>query len=136
LRVVLIGTDFEVRVWQALLRVPLGRATTYSDIASRIGKPSASRAVGAAVGTREVAEVGQARVRRVVDRHHTRHVRIVPDLIEAPGRAAIGEVGGVTGRGSGTRWPDSAGHGVVVAGPTIDGTEAPGRARGRGRLGL
>ena len=35
LRVVLIGTDFEVRVWQTLLRVPLGRATTYSDIASR-----------------------------------------------------------------------------------------------------
>jgi AraC family transcriptional regulator of adaptative response/methylated-DNA-[protein]-cysteine methyltransferase len=50
LRVVLIGTDFEVRVWQTLLRIPLGRATTYSDIASRIGKPSAARAVGAAVG--------------------------------------------------------------------------------------
>src|SRR5581483_9013539 len=33
LRVVLIGTDFEVRVWETLLRIPLGRATTYSDIA-------------------------------------------------------------------------------------------------------
>src|SRR3712207_4854475 len=53
LRVVLIGTDFEVRVWQTLLRIPLGKATTYSDIASRLGKPSASRAVGAAVGVRE-----------------------------------------------------------------------------------
>jgi AraC family transcriptional regulator of adaptative response/methylated-DNA-[protein]-cysteine methyltransferase len=57
LRVVLIGTDFEVRVWQALLRVPLGRATTYSDIASRIGRPSASRAVGAAVGKNPISFV-------------------------------------------------------------------------------
>jgi len=57
LRVVLIGTDFEVRVWQTLLRVPLGRATTYSGIASRIGKPSASRAVGAAVGKNPISFV-------------------------------------------------------------------------------
>jgi AraC family transcriptional regulator of adaptative response/methylated-DNA-[protein]-cysteine methyltransferase len=57
LRVVLIGTDFEVRVWQTLLRVPLGRATTYSDIASRLGKPSASRAVGAAVGKNPISFV-------------------------------------------------------------------------------
>jgi len=57
LRVVLIGTDFEVRVWQTLLRVPLGRATTYSDIASSIGKPSASRAVGAAVGKNPISFV-------------------------------------------------------------------------------
>ena len=57
LRVVLIGTDFEVRVWQTLLRIPLGRATTYSEIASRIGKPSASRAVGAAVGKNPISFV-------------------------------------------------------------------------------
>jgi AraC family transcriptional regulator of adaptative response/methylated-DNA-[protein]-cysteine methyltransferase len=50
LRVVLIGTDFEVRVWETLLRVPLGRATTYSDIAGSLGAPKAARAVGAAVG--------------------------------------------------------------------------------------
>ncbi len=50
LRVVLIGTDFEVRVWETLLRIPMGRATTYSDIAKKIEKPKASRAVGAAVG--------------------------------------------------------------------------------------
>jgi AraC family transcriptional regulator of adaptative response/methylated-DNA-[protein]-cysteine methyltransferase len=37
LRVVLIGTDFEVRVWQTLLRIPRDRATTYSDIARHIG---------------------------------------------------------------------------------------------------
>jgi AraC family transcriptional regulator of adaptative response/methylated-DNA-[protein]-cysteine methyltransferase len=50
LRVTLIGTDFEIRVWEALLTVPFGRAATYSDIARRIGRPTAARAVGAAVG--------------------------------------------------------------------------------------
>ena len=50
LRVVLIGTDFEVRVWEALLRIPMGRATTYSDIAVKLGATKAARAVGAAVG--------------------------------------------------------------------------------------
>jgi len=57
LRVVLIGTDFEVRVWETLLRIPMGRATTYSDIAGKLGKPKASRAVGAAVGKNPVAFV-------------------------------------------------------------------------------
>jgi AraC family transcriptional regulator, regulatory protein of adaptative response / methylated-DNA-[protein]-cysteine methyltransferase len=50
LRIVLIGTDFEVRVWEALLRIPMGRAVTYSDIAASIRAPKAARAVGAAVG--------------------------------------------------------------------------------------
>jgi AraC family transcriptional regulator, regulatory protein of adaptative response / methylated-DNA-[protein]-cysteine methyltransferase len=50
LRVVLIGTDFEVRVWETLLKVPLGRATTYSDIGARVCTAKAARAVGAAVG--------------------------------------------------------------------------------------
>ncbi len=50
LRVVLIGTDFEVRVWETLLKIPMGRAVSYSDIASKIKSPKASRAVGAAVG--------------------------------------------------------------------------------------
>ena len=50
LRVIMIGTDFEVRVWETLLGIPMGKATTYSDIANKIGKPKASRAVGAAVG--------------------------------------------------------------------------------------
>ncbi|MCB8821854.1 methylated-DNA--[protein]-cysteine S-methyltransferase [Microvirga rosea] len=57
LRVVLIGTDFEVRVWQTLLRIPRDKATTYSDIARHIGKPSACRAVGAAVGRNPVSFV-------------------------------------------------------------------------------
>jgi len=57
LRVVLIGTDFEVRVWETLLGIPMGRATTYSDIAARLGKPTAARAVGAAVGKNPVSFV-------------------------------------------------------------------------------
>ncbi len=50
LRLVLIGTDFEIRVWETLLAIPLGRATTYSSIAEKLGNPKASRAVGGAVG--------------------------------------------------------------------------------------
>ncbi len=57
LRVVLIGTDFEVRVWETLLSIPMGKATTYSDIAAHIGKPKASRAVGAAVGKNPISFV-------------------------------------------------------------------------------
>jgi AraC family transcriptional regulator of adaptative response/methylated-DNA-[protein]-cysteine methyltransferase len=57
LRVVLIGTDFEVRVWETLMRIPMGRATTYSDIAGSIGKPKAPRAVGAAVGKNPISFV-------------------------------------------------------------------------------
>jgi AraC family transcriptional regulator, regulatory protein of adaptative response / methylated-DNA-[protein]-cysteine methyltransferase len=57
LRVVMIGTDFEMRVWEALLEVPLGRATTYSDIAARIEAPRAARAVGAAVGKNPISFV-------------------------------------------------------------------------------
>jgi AraC family transcriptional regulator of adaptative response/methylated-DNA-[protein]-cysteine methyltransferase len=50
LRIVMIGTDFEVRVWETLLKVPMGCATTYSDIATKLHAPKAARAVGAAVG--------------------------------------------------------------------------------------
>jgi AraC family transcriptional regulator of adaptative response/methylated-DNA-[protein]-cysteine methyltransferase len=57
LRVVLIGTDFEVRVWDALLKVPFGRLTTYSDLASKVCSPAAARAVGAAVGKNPVCFV-------------------------------------------------------------------------------
>ncbi len=50
LQVVLIGTDFEIRVWETLLKIPMGRAMTYSDIATKVGAINAARAVGAAVG--------------------------------------------------------------------------------------
>ena len=57
LRVILIGTDFEVRVWETLLKIPMGRAVCYSDIASSIESPKASRAVGAAVGKNPISFV-------------------------------------------------------------------------------
>lgn len=57
LKVFLIGTDFEVRVWETLLAIPLGKATTYSTIANRIEKPKAARAVGAAVGRNPISFV-------------------------------------------------------------------------------
>ena len=57
LRVVLIGSDFQVRVWEALLRIPMNRARTYSSLAAEIGNPAASRAVGAAVGANPVSFV-------------------------------------------------------------------------------
>lgn len=57
LRVVMIGTDFQLRVWEALLRIPIGKACTYSAIARSIGAPKASRAVGAAVGANPMSFV-------------------------------------------------------------------------------
>ena len=57
LHVVMIGTDFQVRVWEALLKIPMGKARTYSSIAASIGAPSASRAVGAANGANPISFV-------------------------------------------------------------------------------
>lgn len=57
LRVIFIGSDFEIRVWETLLRIPVGKASTYSDIAAHLGKPSAARAVGTAVGKNPVSFV-------------------------------------------------------------------------------
>jgi AraC family transcriptional regulator of adaptative response/methylated-DNA-[protein]-cysteine methyltransferase len=54
---VLIGTDFEVRVWESLLRIPFGRAVTYSDVARTVCSAKAARAVGAAVGKNSLAFV-------------------------------------------------------------------------------
>ena len=57
LRIVFIGSDFEIRVWETILRIPFGKASTYSDIASHIGKPKAARAVGSAVGKNPISFV-------------------------------------------------------------------------------
>ncbi|MGV1751827.1 methylated-DNA--[protein]-cysteine S-methyltransferase [Agrobacterium sp. CG674] len=57
LRVVLLGTDFQVRVWKSLLKIPLGKAVTYSHVAHDIGQPKASRAVGAAIGANPISFV-------------------------------------------------------------------------------
>lgn len=56
-RLVLIGTDFEIRVWEALLKIPMGRAVTYADIARHLGQPTAARAVGSAVGRNPISFV-------------------------------------------------------------------------------
>jgi AraC family transcriptional regulator of adaptative response/methylated-DNA-[protein]-cysteine methyltransferase len=57
LRVTFIGTDFEIRVWETLLKIPVGKATTYGDIAASVGSPKAARAVGAAVGKNPISFV-------------------------------------------------------------------------------
>lgn len=49
------GTDFQLKVWEALLKVPVGKLTTYGGIADQIRKPKASRAVGAAIGSNPIA---------------------------------------------------------------------------------
>ncbi|BAV10023.1 AraC family transcriptional regulator, regulatory protein of adaptative response / methylated-DNA-[protein]-cysteine methyltransferase [Filimonas lacunae] len=49
------GTAFQLKVWEALLKIPMGHLTTYSDIANALQHPRASRAVGTAVGDNPVA---------------------------------------------------------------------------------
>jgi AraC family transcriptional regulator of adaptative response/methylated-DNA-[protein]-cysteine methyltransferase len=49
------GTNFQIQVWRALLQVPFGGMTTYQNIAELIGRPTAARAVGNAVGNNPIA---------------------------------------------------------------------------------
>lgn len=51
----LIGAPFQIKVWEALLQIPTGHVTTYSDIARAIGHPQAVRAVGTAVGRNPIS---------------------------------------------------------------------------------
>jgi AraC family transcriptional regulator of adaptative response/methylated-DNA-[protein]-cysteine methyltransferase len=55
LRILVKGTNFQVKVWEALLRIPHGAVCTYADIARTIQNPAAVRAVGGAVGANAVA---------------------------------------------------------------------------------
>ena len=55
LKLHLRGTEFQLKVWQALLQIPQGKLTTYGKIADQIGSPAASRAVGTAIGSNPVA---------------------------------------------------------------------------------
>ena len=57
IRITMIGSDFEIRVWETLLKIPMGKAVCYGDIASSIGKPKAARAVGRAVGCNPISFV-------------------------------------------------------------------------------
>jgi AraC family transcriptional regulator, regulatory protein of adaptative response / methylated-DNA-[protein]-cysteine methyltransferase len=49
------GTQFQIKVWEALLKIPMGDVSTYSGIANTINNPNASRAVGTAIGDNPVA---------------------------------------------------------------------------------
>ncbi|MDD3182089.1 MAG: methylated-DNA--[protein]-cysteine S-methyltransferase [Alphaproteobacteria bacterium] len=52
--ILLVGTDFQHRVWSALLDIPAGETVTYGELAARIGKPKAARAVGTALGANPI----------------------------------------------------------------------------------
>ena len=49
------GAEFQIKVWETLLKIPLGKFTTYGNIANYIKNPNASRAVGTAIGDNPVA---------------------------------------------------------------------------------
>lgn len=49
------GTDFQLKVWESLLSIPMGKLSTYGNLAGKIGNPKASRAVGTAIGSNPVA---------------------------------------------------------------------------------
>jgi len=55
LKLHLRGTNFQIKVWEALLNIPAGAVTTYEHIAAHIGNPKAARAVGSAVGHNPIA---------------------------------------------------------------------------------
>ena len=57
LHLVLNGTNFQIKVWEALIRIPMGAVVSYENVATHIGMPAASRAVGNAVGSNPVSFV-------------------------------------------------------------------------------
>lgn len=52
---IVTGTDFQIKVWQATMKIPAGTVITYSELAQRIGKPRAVRAVANALGANKIA---------------------------------------------------------------------------------
>lgn len=55
LMMLLRGTNFQIKVWEALLKIPSGRMACYEDVAKLINKPTAQRAVGSAIGANNIA---------------------------------------------------------------------------------
>ncbi len=53
----MIGSQFEIKVWETLLKVPAGRAATYGEVARAVGRPNAARAIGRAVGRNPISFV-------------------------------------------------------------------------------
>jgi AraC family transcriptional regulator of adaptative response/methylated-DNA-[protein]-cysteine methyltransferase len=57
LHLVLSGTNFQIKVWEALIKIPMGAVVSYEDVAAHIGMPKACRAVGNAVGSNPISFV-------------------------------------------------------------------------------
>jgi AraC family transcriptional regulator of adaptative response/methylated-DNA-[protein]-cysteine methyltransferase len=57
LHLILSGTNFQIKVWEALIKIPFGSAVTYEDVAVQIGLPKATRAVGTAVGQNPISYI-------------------------------------------------------------------------------
>ena len=57
LYLILNGTNFQIKVWEALIKIPMGAVVSYESVAAHIGMPKASRAVGNAVGSNPVSFV-------------------------------------------------------------------------------
>ena len=55
LPILLKGTNFQIKVWEALLRIPTGTAVTYQDVAAAVGDANAVRAVGTAIGKNPIS---------------------------------------------------------------------------------
>lgn len=55
LHLILNGTNFQIKVWEALIKIPFGALVTYEDVAVQIGLPKATRAVGSAVGKNPIS---------------------------------------------------------------------------------
>lgn len=55
LKLHLKGTEFQLKIWESLLQIPLGELTTYGAIATKINQPKAARAVGTAIGSNPIA---------------------------------------------------------------------------------
>lgn len=55
IRLHIYGTDFQLQVWNELLKIPMGQLTSYGVLANKIGNPSSSRSVGTAIGSNPVA---------------------------------------------------------------------------------
>ena len=49
------GTNFQIKVWEALLKLPMGNVTTYQEVATKIKNPKAMQAVGSAIGSNHIA---------------------------------------------------------------------------------
>ena len=57
LHLILKGTNFQIKVWEALTRIPFGTVVTYEDVAAQVGVPKATRAVGTAVGHNPISYI-------------------------------------------------------------------------------